>query len=73
MVYTRTNADGPVVVSKTERKSGSDGDEVITGGAKQQPQQVRWLGNNHIIVCTPSFLPTLCAMSPLAAGWARVM
>lgn len=33
------------------------GDEVITGGAKQQPRQGCWLGNNHIILCTPSSSP----------------
>lgn len=47
-------SNGFVGVSKTERKSGSDGNEVIAGGAKQQGC---WLGNNHIILCTPSSSP----------------
>lgn len=69
MFYSRTNVDRFVGVSKTERKSGSDGDEVITGGAKQQPRQGCWLGNNHIILCTPSSSPIHIPLS----GWTNVM
>lgn len=66
--YLRTNVDGFVGVSKTKRKSGSDGDEVITGGAKQQPQQGRWFGNNHIILCTSSSLSIPSTIPPLFWG-----